>query len=387
MINLPHNSPPLPPLPANFSVAEEFPITRNWTFFNHAGVAPISARAAMAIERFAHEARDDSYLSGRWYHKIELVRKLAAEFICAHPEEISFVKNTSEGIAFVANGLDWKPGDEIISTAVEYPSNVYPWMDVAQRHSAKHIMLPETDGRIDRQSIFDAVTPRTRMIALSHVEYASGFRHDIAAIGQFCRSRGILLCVDGIQACGVLPVDVQAMNIDFLSADGHKWLLGPEGAGIFYCRKELLLSLRPEIGWMNVINASDYGHYDFTLRTDARRFECGSHNIPGVLALGASMRLLLDIGMETVTQRVMALTTHLCAGLEQKGYTLISSRRPDETSGIVSFKSRRHNHTEIISNLEKQKIILVEREGRLRASPHFYQSIDDINRLVAALPS
>ena len=387
MINTPHNCPPLPPLPANFNVAEEFPITRNWTFFNHAGVAPISARAAMAIERFAQEARDDSYLSGRWYHKIELVRKLAAEFIHAHPEEISFVKNTSEGIAFVANGLDWKPGDEIISTAVEYPSNVYPWMDVAQRHSAKHIMLPEADGRIDRQRIFDAITPRTRMIALSHVEYASGFRHDIAAIGQFCRSHDILLCIDGIQACGVLPVDVQAMNIDFLSADGHKWLLGPEGAGIFYCRKELLLSLRPEIGWMNVINASDYGHYDFTLRADARRFECGSHNIPGVLALGASMQLLLDMGIETVTQRVMALTAHLCACLEQKDYAIISSRRPNETSGIVSFKSRRYNHSEIISNLEKQKIILVEREGRLRASPHFYQSIDDINRLVAALPS
>ncbi len=376
----------LPSLPAGFNVAAEFPITRNWTFFNHAGVAPISARAAVEIERFAHEARDDAYLSGRWYHKIEQVRKLAAQFIHAQPEEIAFVKNTSEGIAFVANGLDWKFGDEIISTAVEYPSNVYPWMDVSHRHGVKHIMLPETDGRIDRQTILNAVTPRTRMIALSHVEYASGFRHDIAAIGQFCRSRGILLCIDGIQACGVLPVDVRTMHIDFLSADGHKWLLGPEGAGIFYCRRELLLSLRPEIGWMNVINASDYGQYDFTLRTDARRFECGSHNIPGVLALGASIGLLVEVGMSTVTQRVLALNAQLCEGLEQKGYMIVSSRRPEETSGIVSFQSRRHNHAEIISSLEKQKIIIVEREGRLRASPHFYQNADDISRLLAALP-
>ena len=382
----PVNATALPPLPANFDVAVEFPITRRWTFFNHAGVAPISGRAASEIERFAREARDDSYLTGRWYQKIELVRKQAAEFIGAAPEELAFVKNTSEGIAFVANGLDWKAGDEIISTSVEYPSNVYPWIDVAQRYGAKHIMLPEVDARVDIQSIFQAVTPRTRMIALSHVEYASGFRHDIAAIGQFCRTRGILLCVDGIQACGVLPVDVRAMNIDFLSADGHKWLLGPEGAGIFYCRKDMLTSLRPEIGWMNVVNANDYGHYDFTLRTDARRFECGSHNIPGILALGASMQLLSDIGLDIVMGRVLGLTAQLCAGLSQKSYTVISSRRDHETSGIVSFKSRTHNHAQIISQLEKQKIIIVEREGRLRVSPHFYQSTDDINRLLNALP-
>ncbi len=382
----PASAPQLPPLPADFDVAVEFPITRRWTFFNHAGVAPISGRAAAEIERFAREARDDSYLTGRWYQKIELVRKLAAEFIGALPEEIAFVKNTSEGIAFVANGLDWKAGDEIISTSVEYPSNVYPWMDVAQRCGARHIMLPEVDARVDIQSIFNAVTPRTRMIALSHVEYASGFRHDIAAIGRFCRTRGILLCVDGIQACGVLPVDVRAMNIDFLSADGHKWLLGPEGAGIFYCRKDLLTSLRPEVGWMNVIHASDYGIYDFTLRADARRFECGSHNIPGILALGASMQLLADMGWDIVTGRVLGLTTQLCSGLAQKSYTLISSRRDHETSGIVSFKSRDHNHAEIISNLEKQKIIIVEREGRLRVSPHFYQSSEDIDRLLDALP-
>lgn len=386
-MNTPINEPvDLPPLPRGFDVAAEFPITRRWTFFNHAGVAPISARAAAEIERFAQEARDDSYLTGRWYHKIELVRKLAARFIHALPEEIAFVKNTSEGLAFVANGLDWKASDEIISTAVEYPSNVYPWMDVARRFDCRHIMLPEHEGRIDRQNIFDAVTPRTRMIAISHVEYASGFRHDLAAIGKFCRERNILLCVDGIQACGMSPVDVKAMNIDFLSADGHKWLLGPEGAGIFYCRRELLLSLRPEIGWMNVINANDYGHYDFTLRTDARRFECGSHNIPGVLALGASMELLLEVGMHTVMERVLTLTGQLCAGLAQKGYTVVSSRRPDESSGIVSFTSPRHQHAEIISNLEKQNIIIVEREKRLRASPHFYQSPDDITRLLNALP-
>ena len=376
----------IPPLPASFDVAGEFPITRRWTFLNHAGVAPISARAAAAIEKFAAEARDDAYLTGKWYQRIESVRRLAAGFLNAKTSEIAFVKNTSEGIAFVANGLTWKPGDQVISTRVEYPSNVYPWMDIAQRLGVVHTMLPETDGRIDPTLLAAAATPRTRMIALSHIEYASGFQHDLAKIGRLCRELNILFCIDGIQACGAVPVDVQAMNIDFLSADGHKWLLGPEGAGIFYCRQALQSLLRPEIGWMNVENANDYGTYDFTLRQDARRFECGSHNVPGILGLGASLELLAEVGMTTVTARILGLTQRLVTGLTAKGYTIVSSRRPGEASGIVSFKSNRHKHAGIINDLEQRHVIIVEREGRLRASPHFYNSETEIDRLLEALP-
>ncbi len=376
----------IPPLPGSFQIAQEFPITRRWTFLNHAGVAPISARAASAIGKFAAEARDDAYLTGKWYQQIESIRQLAATFINAKPTEIAFVKNTSEGIAFVANGLSWKPGDQVISTRVEYPSNVYPWMDLTQRFGVIHTMLPETDGRIDPTLLAAAVTPRTRMIALSHIEYASGFQHDLLKIGKLCRELNILLCVDGIQACGAMPVDIRAMNIDFLSADGHKWLLGPEGAGIFYCRQELLSALHPEIGWMNVENANDYGAYDFTLRQDARRFECGSHNVPGILGLGASLALLQEVGMPTVTARILGLTQRLVSGLQARGYTVISSRRHGEASGIVSFKSGRHNHDQIVRDLQQRHVIIVEREGRLRASPHFYNTEADIDRLLDGLP-
>lgn len=375
-----------PPLPNGFSIAAEFPIIRNYTFLNHAAVAPISAVAAAEIQRFAIEARDHAYLTGRWYARAEETRRLAATLINASPEEIAFVKNTSEGIAFVANGLDWRAGDEIISTAVEYPANVYPWMDLEKRLGVKHVMLPEIDGRIDTNSVLGAVTPRTRMIALSHVEYASGFRHDLAAIGPFCRARGILLCVDGIQSCGALPVDVDAMAIDFLSADGHKWMLGPEGLGIFYCRRELLQALRPEMGWMNVVNATDYGHYDFTLRADAKRFECGSYNIPGILALGASLKLLAEVGMETVSGRILALTDYLCDRLTEKGYTIFSARRDNEKSGIVSFTRPETDLGKIAESLEKRGIIIALREGRLRVSPHFYNTTADIDRMVDALP-
>jgi selenocysteine lyase/cysteine desulfurase len=380
----------LPALPADFDVAAEFPITREWAFFNHAGVAPIAARAGAAMRQYVQEAERDAYLTGKWYKRAEEVRRAAARIINAHPAELAFVKNTSEGLAFVANGLEWKAGDEIVSTAVEYPSNVYPWMDLQKRFDVEHVMVPEEpDGRIDIQKIFFAVTPRTKMIALSHVEYASGYRNDIAAIGDFCRKRGILLCVDAIQAIGCLPVDVKAMQIDFLSADGHKWMLGPEGLGFFYCRRELIERMRPEVGWMNVINSIDYGNYDFTLRSDAKRFECGSYNIPGVLALGASLDLLLEVGMDTVWGRVDGLCEMIAEGARRKGYRVISPReKEEERSGIVAFVSRtRKDHPEIVQQLEKQRIIIVPREGRLRASPHFYQSEETIRRLIDALPA
>jgi selenocysteine lyase/cysteine desulfurase len=266
-------------------------------------------------------------------------------------------------------------------------------MDLAQRFGVKHIMLSEKDGRIPTEDVLAAIGPRTRMVALSHVEYGSGYRNDLAAIGKVCRERGVLLCVDAIQSCGVVPVDVQAMNIDFLSADGHKWLLGPEGLGFFYCRKELITKMRPEIGWMNVINATDYGDYDFTLRSDAKRFECGSYNLPGIMALGASLELFFEVGLDLVFKRIEALCEQLAAGLEKKGYAIFSPRTKaagethDPRSGIVTFTHPRGNHNKIAADLEAKKIIVVVRAGRLRASPHFYNTPEQMNRLLEALPT
>jgi selenocysteine lyase/cysteine desulfurase len=263
-------------------------------------------------------------------------------------------------------------------------------MDLQQRFGVNLVLAPEREGRIEIDDLLSAITPRTRMVAISHVEYASGYVNDIATLGRFCRERNILLLVDAIQSCGVLPVDVKAMNIDFLSADGHKWMLGPEGAGMFFCRRDLLTSVRPEVGWMNVVNAQNYGDIDFTLRTDAKRFECGSYNIPGLLAFGAALEVLEAVGMSTVTARVLGLTQRLCDGLAGKGYHVVSSRRAGEASGIVSFVGRPgsvgRNHHAVIAALEKQRICIVEREGRLRASPHFYNTPEQIDRLIAALP-
>jgi cysteine desulfurase/selenocysteine lyase len=176
------------------------------------------------------------------------------------------------------------------------------------------------------------------------------------------------------------------MNIDFLSADSHKWLLGPEGCGVFFCRASVITKLHPEIGWLNVVNALDYGNYDFTLRDDAKRFECGSYNIPGILAMNASMKLIEEIGIDVISKRVLGLTTALADGLHRKGYSIVSSRVENEASGIVSFTSSKHDHKELNRELMRQKFVLALREGRLRASPHFYNSLEQIDALIDALP-
>lgn len=372
--------------------SEAFPILRQWDFFNHAGVCPLPKVAADALRTYAQQAQEVAYIDTGWYRDIEKLRVLSAKLINAHSEEIAFVKNTSEGIATVANGIDWRSGDRIVTTAVEYPANIYPWMDVAARFGVELVMVSEQTIAGWRSVPMDDLLreiqhPRTRLVALSHVEFASGQRHDIAAIGKICRQQGKLFCVDAIQSLGVLPVDVQAMNIDYLSADGHKWMLGPEGAGIFYCRRELLIKTRPLIvGWMNVINQDDYGAYDFTLKSDARRFEAGTHTVGALLSLKAAVELLLDADIGAIASRIRQLTDHLIAGLQAKGYQIISPRDGDQWSGIVSFVSPIHDHNQIWRDLrQNHRTEIAVREGRLRCSAHFYNTQEQIDRLIARL--
>jgi selenocysteine lyase/cysteine desulfurase len=350
--------------------------------------------AAVAMGKHARESETQAYLNTSWYPDLERLRSLAATIINASKDEIAFVKNTSEGISIVAKGLDWQWGDGIVTTAVEYPANIYPWMEVARSHGARLVMVPEETDAAGRrivpvEKILEAAAdPRTRIVSLSHIEFASGQRHDIAKIGAFCREHKIIFNVDAIQSIGVVPVDVKAMHIDYLSADGHKWMLGPEGAGIFYCRQELLERTRPlMIGWMNVVNNQAYGDYDYTLQHSAMRFECGTYNVPGLLALRGSLELLHSAGIDAVAARVKTLTDRLIDKLMAKGYQVLSPRSSEQWSGVVSFTSPSHDHAEIVRRLRKShQTEIALREGRLRVSPHFYNTEEQIDRLVEHLP-
>ena len=375
--------------------ADAFPVLAAWAFFNHAAVAPLPRAATDALRRYAAQAETDVYIDTGWYRDINGLRATAARMMNATKEEVAFVKNTSEGLGIVANGIDWEAGDRIVTTAVEYPANMYPWMEIARSRGCELVTVAEeVDAggvrRVPTEKILAAADhPRTRLVTLSHVQYSTGQRHDLAAIGAFCRGRGILFCVDAIQSLGVLPVDVVAMNIDYLSADGHKWLLGPEGAGVFYCRRELLESTRPVmVGWMNVVDALNYGNYDYRLRPDAGRYENGTYNVPGLLALKGSVDLLAGVGVDGIAPRVRALTERFIQGITAKGYCVISPRGGDEWSGIVTFVAKEAaDHQPIWRRLRAEhRTEIAVREGRLRCSPHFYNTEAQIDRLVENLP-
>ncbi len=374
--------------------SDTFPILREMIFLNHAGVAPISKPSADAIREYARQAESIAYVDAGWYKRANQVKQAAARLINAQSHrEIAFIPNTSTGLSLVANGLDFEPGDNVVITNVEYPANRYPWENLKRLGVELIEVRQRADGRIHVQDVCDAVTNHTRVVSISHVQFASGHRIDLKPISEMAHMAGGYLCVDAIQSVGVLPVDVLASGIDFLSADGHKWMLGPEGAGIFYCREELCKLLRPSIvGWMNMVDADNYGDYQFEFQPDARRFEPGSWNIPGVLGLGASIDLLLDVGIDNVWQRVDALTTQFCEGATRKGYEIFTPRtNPDERSGIVIFSAPERlggadSHQKIVHELGQDKIVIALREGRLRVSPHFYNTAEQIDRLIEALP-
>lgn len=373
--------------------AEAFPILRSWRFFNHAGVCPLPAVAAQALKRYADEASSQAYLGSRWYAEIDRLRHRLAGLIGASADEIALTKNTSEGLAAVAAGLDWSPGDRIVTTGIEYSSNMYPWMDVSRRLGAELVVVgPQTrsDGTIvvdEDELIAQLARPRTRLLAVSHVQFATGQRMDIRRLGAACRESGVLFCLDAIQSVGVLPVDVEAAHVDFLAADGHKWLLGPEGAGFLYVRRAVMDRLRPhELGWNSVHRPFAFGTYDLTLKPDATRYECGTLTVPAFLSLLASVELLVRVGVRLIAARLQAHGEHLTSGLRQRGYVVVSPRDGERWSGSVCFLRPGLDVAAEAARLRREhRIEVVAREGRLRASPHFYNTTDELDELLAAL--
>jgi selenocysteine lyase/cysteine desulfurase len=378
--------------PAKFG--NDFPILGRLTFLNHAAVAPLSPPAARALRAYADQAESRAYVDGGWYRRTVEVKQAAARLIGARgPHEIAFVPNTSTGLALVARGLEWQPGDNVVVSNVEYPANRYPWEDLRRVGVELREVRQLPDGRVDAEDVIEAINDRTKVVAVSHVQYVSGHRIDLRPISDMVHSvpgpRGYL-CVDAIQSVGAMPVDVEAMGIDFLAADGHKWMLGPEGCGIFYCREDLNELLHPAVvGWMNMVDATDYGNYRFEFQPDARRFEPGTYNIPGILALGASIDMLLTVGIDNVWSRIEELTAHLCRRLASHGYRVFSPRSDGERSGIVTFDppaaTDRAAVKRIVDRLQQKNIIIAAREGRLRASPHFYNTTEQLDALIDAL--
>jgi len=356
----------------------EFPITGNYIYLDHAGVAPISLRVKTAIERFlAESAEGGSFHYPVWAERIVGIRRACAQLINAGPEEIAFVKSTSHGLSIVAQGLDWRSGDNVLIYEKEFPSNIYPWLNLRSK-GVEVRTIPSRDGRILFEDITRLINSRTRLLAISSVQFSNGFRIDLEKVGSLCRDKQVLLCVDAIQSLGMVPMDVKAYHIDFLSADAHKWLLGPEGIGIFYCSNGLAGRLSPPlIGWKSVRNELAFDQPDFLLKTDCLRFEEGSMNLLGIFGLGAALDLLFEVGIEQIEQRVLDLGDLILQEAGKRGYSALTPDARHERGGNITV-SGDFDPAQVRDALREKRIMVNARGGGIRVSPHFYNIEEEI---------
>lgn len=359
----------------------EFNLAPEICHLNHAAVAPWPLRTVRAVQAFSEEnASVGSQRYAQWLDVEQQLRERLAKLINARgSDEIALLKNTSEALSVVAWGLDWKPGDEVIISTREFPSNRIVWESLQPLGvKVRQVDLSGSDN--PEQCLIEAITPRTRLLSVSSVHYATGLALDLVAIGRACRAQDIAFCVDAIQSIGALPFDAQACQADFVMADGHKWMLGPEGIALFYCRREWIerLTLR-QFGWHMVEAMGDFERSDWAPARSARRFECGSPNMLGIHALHASIGLLLETGVTQIAKLISSNITYLTDYLLNNSAEILSEMRPERRGGIVTFRFPGDDTAVRYQYLQEQGVICALRGGGIRFSPHFYtpQSVLD----------
>lgn len=366
----------------------EFEYTRKGLIFlNHSGVSPLSNRCVQAMQQSIHDSRffsEDAWDKTLTHY--QSTREKIAAMLGVSPNEIAFSGNTTEGINWVANGIDWQAGDRIVSIHGEYPANIYPWMRLHENKGVDLQLIRPHDHRVTLEMIEQALTPGTKLLALSLVEFASGFRFDIEAVGRLCHEKGVLFLVDLIQGLGVIPVDLKKARVAFAMGGAQKWLIGPQGVGYFYCDPEHLSRLEvTTVGATSVAFLLPYLEYNFTLRAGVSRFEYGTLPTQSIVGLGAALDLFLEAGMENVSARIKKLTDLLVEGLTQQGYRCHSPRGETEWSGIISFTHPKADAAALADRLWEKGIFAREREGYLRLAPHFYQTEEEMERVVEVL--
>ncbi len=364
---------------------QQFPQVDDLLYLNHAAVAPWPQRTHEAVCAFSQQnLTQGARHYPKWLQREATLREQLRALINApSTDDIALLKNTSEGLSVIAAGLCWQQGDQVVISNQEFPSNRIPWQALADR--GVEVIAADISGDDPEQALIDAFGPRTRLLAISSVQYGTGLRMDLTRLGEACRARNVLFCVDAIQSLGVLPMDVNQIHADFVVADGHKWMLGPEGLALFYCRAELRDTLTlHQYGWHMISNAGDYSQTGWQVAADARRFECGSPNMLCIHALSASLSLLAEIGQPTIEALVAERISHLADGLSAQGLKLLSPTDPARRAGIITFAPRRDS-TDVWRALMAAGLICAPRGGGIRLSPHFYTSDQVLDRALALI--
>jgi len=366
---------------------KQFPITQECVYMDHARLGPIPLDGVMALQKSVDiHYKEGSRGFGKLLDEAAKVRKEYAQLIGASPEEVAISYDTTLTISTIANGIRWNEGDSVVIPEIEYPSNVFPWMNLGSR-GVQVRRVPCKKGRVGIDDLLDACDSKTRVIAVSLVQFSNGYRTDIERLGEACRARKIYLVVDGAQGVGAIALNVHQLPIDALGTQSFKWLLGPPGVGWLYVRKDLINEVQPSIiGPFSVTQRNSFLDHRFELRSDAWRFESGVPNLHGIAAVGASIRLLAQVGISNVEKRIISLTDRLCDGLLSRGYSVIAPRETlQEKSNIVVFRHNHHKTSACYEKLTAAKVIVTLIEDSLRVSPHFYNTKDEIDQLLANL--
>lgn len=373
----------------NKAIRSLFPVTEKYIYMNHSAVAPLSTRVRDGMIALVEDVtKNGSVNYEAWCRNYERTRESAAQLVNAKAHEIAFMRNTSEALSAVANGIDWRKGDNVVTCNVEFPSNVYPWMRLCEERGIEMKFAEERSGRIETDELLSKVDDRTRVVTISWVQFASGFRSDLARIGKFCREHDILFVVDAIQGLGGLKLDVDRDYVDAFAADAHKYLLGPEGIALLYVSDRVIDRIRPTVvGWTSVNNYEQHLDYKLDYREGAGRFECGTLNSTGVYGLGAGIELFLEVGPETIESYLLELSDYLAERLMGKGYEVVSPRGDGQKSAVVTCKHERHTSRELYRLLQAKDIFTAPRANRLRISPHFYNTREEVDCLVDSLPN
>ena len=387
---------------------QQMPVAERWAYFDHAAVAPLSLPASRALVDWADEMASNG--EANWSvlrRRVGKVRESVASLLNCSTDEIAFVPNTTSGLSIVAESFPWQPGDNIVLPANEFPSNALPWRNLINRDVEVRAVPCEALG-CDEIRLMNATDEKTRIVAVSWVDFATGWRLDLDQLADQCHQCGILLCVDGIQGAGVIPLDLQQSPVDFFVADGHKWLLGPEGAGILFIRANHLERLRPiGIGWNSLKSAGNFDRSPFgfddgvgdessdfriveplppqSLKNSAARFEGGSQNVGGILALGASLELLLSCGTPAIWERLCDVMDRQLEVVTQCGGRALSSSDNRRRSGIIACEFPNHSPQDLRDRAMQYGVILSVRRGYVRLSPHVYTNASDFERLTDAL--
>ncbi|MDQ4121539.1 MAG: aminotransferase class V-fold PLP-dependent enzyme [Acidobacteriota bacterium] len=373
----------------NEQIRRLFPITEQIVYLNSAAVSP---PPTIAVEAINEQLRDVQMYGSRnyrqWVGRKENCRRLLASLINARTEQIAFLRNTSDALSTIANGLKWKAGENIVTFQNEFPSNVYPWRRIRDNESVELRFCPERNGRIDLDELISLIDEKTRVVAISAVQYASGFSADLKRIGEAARAVDALLVVDAIQAVGVVPIDVEADLIDAAAGASHKWLMSPEGIGYIYLSDRARSRVEPTlVGWISVEQPEDYSNFEQQFKAGALAWETGTFASSLFYAVEANLKLLIELGVGEINKYLIGLGDFLCEALDKEKYELVSSRRENEKSQIVCIRNRSGaGAMQIYKHLQQQNIIVAPRGDRLRISPHIYNTREDIEKLIAGLP-